>query len=157
MRMSGEFIMRIIVDADAAPVAVKDILFRAAERVKVEMILVANTRIRHPESSYVTMIIVPSGPDEADDTIVQRVERGDLVVTSDIPLADRVIGKGSFVITPRGEQLTRDNIKERLVMRDLMDQLRSGGMETGGPPSFSNRDKAAFANQLDVFLLKKVE
>ncbi|HEY1405526.1 MAG TPA: YaiI/YqxD family protein [Spirochaetota bacterium] len=146
--------MRIIVDADATPVAVKDILFRAAERRKVELILFANSPIRHPESPLISMMVVSSGPDEADDRIVEIVQNGDLVITADIPLADRVIDKRGCVISPRGDLLTSNNIKERLAMRDLMDQLRSGGIETGGPPSFSQKDRSAFANQLDAFFTR---
>ena len=146
--------MRIIIDADAAPIAIKEILFRASERLNVELILVANTPIRHPSSERITMVTVPNGPDEADDYIADCVDGEDLVITADIPLADRVIMKGSTVITPRGDILNRDNIGERLSIRDMMDQLRSGGVETGGPPPFTNKDKAAFARSFKAFIAR---
>ncbi|HNX59132.1 MAG TPA: YaiI/YqxD family protein [Spirochaetota bacterium] len=141
--------MRIIIDADAAPSAIKEILFRASERLNAELILVANTPIRHPSSEIISMITVPNGPDEADDYIAEHAIEDDLVITADIPLAHRVIMKGSAVITPRGDILNRENIGERLAVRDMMDQLRSGGVETGGPPPFSNKDKAAFARSFE--------
>ncbi len=144
--------MRIIIDADAAPSAIKEMLFRASERLNAELVLVANTPIRHPSSELITMVTVPNGPDEADDYITDSVDSGDLVITADIPLADRVIMKGSTVITPRGDTLNRDNIGERLAVRDMMDQLRSGGIETGGPPPFTNKDKAAFARSFEAFI-----
>ena len=146
--------MRIIIDADAAPSAIKEILFRASERLKAELILVANTPIRHPSSELISMVTVPNEPDEADDYIADNVDGDDLVITADIPLADRVIVKGGAVITPRGEILTRDNIGERLAIRDMMDQLRSGGVETGGPPPFTNKDKAAFARSFETIITR---
>lgn len=146
--------MRIILDADASPSAVREILFRAAERMRISLVLVANQAIRHPGSPMITGIVVPAGPDEADDAIYSMVEPGDLVVTADIPLADRVIGKGAYVIDPRGQLYTAGNIRERLAMRDLMDDLRNGGMDTGGPSAFRDRDRQAFANQLDRLLTR---
>jgi len=147
--------MRIIIDADAAPIAVKEMIYRASARLGIEVVLVANTGIRHPESTLISMIIVPSGPDEADDRIANIVAENDLVITSDIPLAARAVEKGGFVITPRGELLTKDNVGERLTIRDMMDQLRSGGVETGGPPPFANKDKAAFARQFELYLTRR--
>ena len=144
--------MRIWVDADACPNAIKDILFRAAERAKVILTLVANQPIRTPPSQYIKALQVPAGFDVADDKIVERVEAGDLVITADIPLAAGVIDKGGHALDPRGEFYTKDNIKERLAMRKLMDELRSSGIDTGGPSTFSNADRQAFANKLDRFL-----
>ena len=144
-------------DADASPVPVKEILFRAAMRRKIPLILIANQPMRVPESPYITTEVVPGGFDEADHAIAAAVQPGDLVITADIPLADRVVCAGGFAINPRGELYTEENIKEKLAVRDLMHTLRSGGLTTGGPPAFSAKDKQAFANQLDRFLtaLKK--
>jgi uncharacterized protein YaiI (UPF0178 family) len=145
--------MRIFLDADATPKVIKDILFRAAERNKIQIFLVANQLLTVPRSAYISNIVVPAGPDEADDRIVELVREGDLVITADIPLADRVIGKGGHVIGTRGELFSVENIKEKLSMRDLMDQLRSSGIDTGGPSLYSSKDRQAFANQLDRFLM----
>ncbi len=144
--------MRIWVDADACPNAIKDILFRAAERAKVILTLVANQPIRTPPSQFIKALQVPAGFDVADDKIVELVATGDLVITADIPLAAGVIDKGGHALDPRGEFYTKDNIKERLAMRKLMDELRSSGIDTGGPSTFSNADRQAFANKLDRFL-----
>ena len=144
--------MRIWVDADACPNAVKDILFRAAEREHVNLTLVANQPVRIPPSRYIQALQVPSGFDVADDRIVELTEAGDLVITADIPLAAGVIEKGGHALDPRGEIYTRDNIKERLAVRKLMDELRSSGVDTGGPATFSNADRQAFASKLDRFL-----
>ena len=144
--------MRIWVDADACPNAIKDILFRAAERAQVILTLVANQPIRTPPSQFIKALQVPAGFDVADDKIVELVEAGDLVITADIPLAAGVIEKGGHALDPRGEFYTKDNIKERLAMRKLMDELRSGGIDTGGPATFSNADRQAFANKLNRFL-----
>jgi uncharacterized protein YaiI (UPF0178 family) len=144
--------MRIWVDADACPNVIKDILFRAAERAKVTLTLVANQPIRTPPSQFIKALQVPAGFDVADDRIVELVEAGDLVITADIPLAAGVIEKGGCALDPRGEFYTKDNIKERLAMRKLMDELRSGGVETGGPAIFGNADRQAFANKLDRLL-----
>jgi uncharacterized protein YaiI (UPF0178 family) len=144
--------MRIWVDADACPNVIKDILFRAAERAHVNLTLVANQPVRIPPSPYIKMLQVPSGFDVADDRIVELTEAGDLVVTADIPLAAGVIEKGGQALDPRGEIYTRDNIKERLAVRKLMDELRSSGVDTGGPATFSNADRQAFASKLDRIL-----
>ena len=144
--------MRIWVDADACPNVIKEILFRAAERAHVTLTLVANQPIRTPPSQFIKALQVPAGFDVADDRIVELVEAGDLVITADIPLAAGVIDKGGHALDPRGESYTKDNIKERLAVRKLMDELRSSGVDTGGPATFSNADRQAFASKLDRFL-----
>ena len=147
--------MQILVDADACPKAIKDILFRVAERLRITTILVANHNLQIPPSPYIQFLQVRSGFDVADNEIVKRLMVGDLVITSDIPLAYEVLCGGSHAINPRGELYTQDNIKERLNMRDFMDTLRSTGIDTGGPNALSSRDIQAFANQLDKFLVKQ--
>jgi uncharacterized protein YaiI (UPF0178 family) len=144
--------MKIWVDADACPVVIKDILFRAAERTKVPLALVANQPIRIPPSRNISFIQVASGFDVADNEIVKRTSKGDLVITSDIPLASEVIEKGAQALTPRGEMYTIENIKARLTMRDFMESLRSSGVDTGGPAALNHGDRQAFANQLDKIL-----
>jgi len=144
--------MQIWVDADACPKAIKDILFRAAERTGIMTILVANQFLQTPPSRYINFVLVTSGYDVADNEIIKRLRVGDLVITGDIPLAYEVIGKGGHAINPRGERYTQDTIKERLSMRDLMDTLRASGINTGGPSALTSRDIQAFANQLDKFL-----
>jgi len=146
--------LRIFVDADAVPSALREIIFRAADRVGVHVILVANTPLRFPDSVYISGVVVSSTPDAADDYIASGVTSGDLVVTADIPLAARVVEKGSFVIDFRGNLVTDRNIHERLAVRNLMDELRQAGEITDRPSSFSQRDRRNFANQLDVFLSK---
>lgn len=141
--------MNIWIDADACPVAIKEILFRAADREKIRVTLVANQLIRIPPSPFIHRIQVASGFDVADNKIVACVEPGDLVITADIPLAAEVIEKGASALSPRGEHYTRDNIRSRLSMRDFMDTLRSSGVDTGGPPAFSQRDRQEFARHLD--------
>ena len=147
--------MTIWVDADACPVVVKEILYRAAERTGVELTLVANQALRTPSSLNINSVQVRQGFDVADDEIVKRSEPGDLVITSDIPLAAEVIEKGGHALSPRGEMHTKENIGARLNMRDFLDTMRSSGVEmSGGPAAFSQRDKQEFANQLDRFLTK---
>ena len=146
--------MQIWVDADACPGVIKEILFRAAERAQISMTLVANQLLRTPPSRYIRAIQVPAGFDVADGKIVQHLEPGDLVITADIPLAAEVIAKGGHALNPRGEFYTPDTIRERLNMRDFMDNLRGSGVDTGGPSSFSQGDRKAFASQLDRFLAK---
>ena len=146
--------MQIWVDADACPKVIKEILFRAAERTRVPLILVANKRVRTPASPLIKTLQVASGFDAADDSIAQQMEPGDLVITADIPLAAAVIDKGGHALDPRGEFHTQDSIRERLAMRNLMEELRSAGMDTGGPSSFTRSDRQAFANQLDRFLTR---
>lgn len=147
--------MNIWVDADACPGVIKDILFRAADRAKVHVTLIANQMLRTPPSPYIRALQVPSGFDVADQRIAQEANSGDLVVTADIPLASLVIAKGATVLDPRGELLTLANIEERLTMRNFMDQLRGSGVETGGPAAFNASDRKAFANRLDAWLLKR--
>ena len=149
--------MQIFVDADAYPNMIKDILFRAVNRLHVPLFMVANKYLKVPASDYISFIEVPAGPDAADDWIVEMLHKGDLVITSDIPLADRVIDKGGFALNPRGELYTQDNIKTKLAMRNLMDELRSGGLELSFPPAFSTKERQAFANQLDSFLTKNLK
>lgn len=146
--------MKIWVDADACPVAIKEILFRAAERAKIKVTLVANQYINTPGSRFITSIQVPQGFDVADNEIVRRCEKDDLVITSDIPLADEVISKGCLALSPRGELFTRENIKAKLNIRDFMESMRSSGVQTGGPASFGSSEKQAFGNQLDKWLSK---
>lgn len=147
--------MKIWVDADACPVVVKEILYRAAERTGVELTLVANQALRTPSSLNINSVQVRRGFDVADDEIVKRSEPGDLVITSDIPLAAEVIEKGGHALSPRGEMHTKENIGARLNIRDFLDTMRSSGVEmSGGPAAFSQRDKQEFANQLDRFLTK---
>ena len=146
--------MQIWVDADACPNVIKDILFRAASRARVSLTLVANQLLRTPLSPYIKAIQVPSGFDVADSKIVQQLQSGDLVVTADIPLAALVIEKGGHALNPRGELYTTENIRERLTMRNFMDELRNIGVNTGGPAVLSLSDRQAFANQLDRFLMK---
>ena len=144
----------IWVDADACPKVIKEILFRAADRVGVQLTLVANQPIQVPGSQYIRSIQVGSGFDVADNHIVQQSRAGDLVITADIPLAAEVIAKGCLALNPRGELYTDENIRQRLNMRDFLDTLRGSGIDTGGPPSFSQADRQAFANQLDRLLAK---
>ncbi|MBT5862116.1 MAG: YaiI/YqxD family protein [Gammaproteobacteria bacterium] len=147
--------MKIWVDADACPVIVKEILYRAAERTGVELTLVANQALSTPSSLNINSVQVQQGFDVADDEIVKHSEPGDLVITSDIPLAAEVIEKGGHALSPRGEMHTKENIGARLNMRDFLDTMRSSGVEmSGGPAAFSQRDKQEFANQLDRFLTK---
>lgn len=146
--------MRIWVDADACPAVIKDILFRAAERTNVLLTLVANQPVRTPKSRYVKLLQVPAGFDVADNEIVKNLSAGDLVITSDIPLAAEVIEKGGYALSPRGELYSADNIRERLTIRDFMDTLRASGIHTGGPPSLTLSDRSSFANNLDKLLAK---
>lgn len=145
---------QIWVDADACPAAIKEVLFRAADREQVHVTLVANQWLRTPPSRFVRAIQVPGGFDVADAEIVERVSAGDLVVTQDIPLAALVIEKGALAVHPRGELYTPDTIAQRLSMRNFMDELRGSGVDTGGPAAFHPRDKQAFANQLDRWLVQ---
>ena len=145
---------KIWVDADACPKVIKEILFRAADRVAMPLILVANQPLQVPGSRYIRTIQVGAGFDVADNHIVQQAEAGDLVITADIPLAAEVIAKGCLALNPRGELYTEDNIRQRLNMRDFMETLRGSGVDTGGPASFSHSDRQAFANQLDRLLAR---
>ncbi|QIQ21936.1 YaiI/YqxD family protein [Zophobihabitans entericus] len=140
--------MQIWIDADACPNGIKEILFRAADRKKIITTLVANQPLKIPPSPFIKMRCVPKGFDVADNEIVEQVQAGDLVITSDIPLASDVLNKQANVLTPRGERYTLDTIKERLVMRDFMETMRASGVQSGGPAALSNKDKERFANQL---------
>ena len=146
--------MAIWVDADACPRAIREILYRAAERCQVALTLVANQTIEIPRSRHVRMLTVSAGFDVADNEIARRVEAGDLVVTSDIPLAADAIARHAEVVSPRGERFTPDNIRERLTMRDFMDTLRSSGLTSGGPPPLSPTDRQTFGNALDSYLAR---
>ena len=147
--------MNIWVDADACPVVVRDILFRAAKRTGVQLTLVANQPLSAPSAPNIKTMQVPRGFDVADDEIVRRAEAGDLVITSDIPLAAEVIDKGAHALSPRGELFTTENVRARLNMRDFLDTMRASGVQTeGGPSAFSQRDKQAFANNLERLLAK---
>lgn len=146
--------MKIWVDADACPVVIRDILFRAAERTGIRTTLVANQPVRVPPSVHIGFLQVAAGFDVADKEIVRLLEAGDLVITSDIPLAAEAIAKGGHALTPRGELYSTDNIGERLNMRDFMDTLRSSGINTGGPPALSQTERRAFANNLDRILTR---
>ena len=146
--------MTIWVDADACPLPAKEILFKASERTKTELILVANQYIKIPPSKFIQMIQVPSGFDVADDEIVKRAQPNDLVITSDIPLAAEIVEKGALALNPRGELYTTSNIKQILNMRDFMDTMRSSGINSSGQAKYGDKDKQQFANQLDQWLAK---
>lgn len=143
---------QIWVDGDACPVVIKDILYRAANRTKTMTTFVANHYLKLPPSKFLKFMQVESGFDIADDEIVKRVEAGQLVITSDIPLASEVIDKGATALSPRGELFTKENIRQRLNIRDFMDTMRSSGIESGGPPPLSQTDRQQFANCLDRYL-----
>ena len=147
--------MRIWVDADALPIVIRQILFKAAQRTRTETTLVANQPVPVPRSSLIRMRQVSQGFDVADDEIVRLAEKGDLVITSDIPLAADVVGKGAFALSPRGEEFTPENVRGKLNMRDFMDTMRGSGVQTGGgPPALGPQDKQAFGNALDRLLAK---
>lgn len=145
---------KIWIDADACPNVIKDILYRAVDRVGLPLVLVANQPLDVPRSRNISTIRVGAGFDVADNYIAQRVEAGDLVITADIPLAADVIANDGLALNPRGELYTEDNIRQRLNMRDFMESLRNSGVDTGGPKSFSQADRQVFANQLDRLLAK---
>ncbi len=145
---------QIWVDADACPKVIKEILYRAADRVGVPLILVANQPLQVPGSLHIRSIQVAAGFDVADNHIAQQAKPGNLVITADIPLAAEVVARGCLALNPRGELYTEDNIRERLNMRDFMDTLRSSGVDTGGPASISQADRKAFASQLDRLLAR---
>jgi uncharacterized protein YaiI (UPF0178 family) len=145
--------MQIWVDADACPNVIKDILFRAADRAQINVTLVANQLIRTPPSRFIRSLQVAAGFDVADNEIVRRCEKDDLVITADIPLAADVLNKKAIALNPRGELYTPATIRERLTMRDFMDTLRASGVQTGGPESLNQRDRQLFANELEKWLL----
>jgi uncharacterized protein YaiI (UPF0178 family) len=146
--------MKIWVDADACPKVIKEILFRAAQRRQIDLILVANAPLAVPRSSRIRSVVVPQGIDVADQAITDWAERGDLVITADIPLAAAVVEKGVQALNPRGELYTADNVRQHLSMRNFMADLRGAGVETSGPAAFHQRDRQAFANQLDRLLAR---
>ncbi len=145
---------QIWVDADACPNVIKEILFRAAKRVRIPLTLVANQYIAIPKSPFIKNMRVEKGFDVADDRIVELVQSGDLVVTADIPLADGVVKKGGIALNPRGELYTEENIAQRLSMRNFMEELRSSGENLGGPPAINQADRQRFANELDRYLAR---
>lgn len=144
--------MQIWVDADACPKVIKEILFRAAERKRINLTLIANHPLRTPPSRYIKSLQVPGGFDVADNEIVRSLQPGDLVITADIPLAAEVIEKEAHALNPRGTFYSKENIQERLAKRNFMEELRSSGINTGGPAALNQADRQAFANQLDRFL-----
>lgn len=146
---------KIWIDADACPVAIKEILFKAADREKITTTLIANHAMRLPPSQYLNFIQVVPGFDVADNEIIKRMNTNDLIITSDIPLADAVITKGGLALSPRGEVFNTNNIKSKLSMRDFMETIRSSGVQTGGPSALNQADKKAFANRLDQWLIKQ--
>lgn len=148
--------MLIWVDADACPKLIKEILFRAAIRTKTHLVLVANSFLNYPNSPFIRSVRVEKGFDSADNYIVSHIEAHDLVITADIPLAAEVVAKNALAINPRGELYTDNNIRQRLNMRDINEQLRSTGERTGGPATLSIKEKTAFANTLDRCLAKKI-
>lgn len=146
--------MQILVDADACPTVCKEILYRVADKRRLQVTLVANTLLKVPGSHFIRAVQVPSGPDVADQEIVRMVAPGDLVVTADIPLASLVLEKQGYELNPRGDFFTVDNIAQQLTMRAFMEELRSGGVDTGGAAPYGNADRQNFANQLDRHLAK---
>lgn len=146
--------MTIWVDADALPGPIREILFRAAKRTGLPLLLVANRPLRVPTAENIEMIVVPPGLDVADSEIAARVVEGDLVITNDIPLASDVIDEGALALSPRGTLHTSENIRARLTMRDFMDTMRASGIDTGGPPAMQATDHSQFANQLDRLITK---
>lgn len=143
------------VDADACPTVIKEILYRAAERKKLPLVLIANQPLRTPPSPYISSLVVSKGFDEADNEIVRRTAPGDLVITADIPLAAEVLEKGGLALNPRGELYSTDTIKQKLTMRDFMETLRASGIQSGGPATLNQGDRQAFANQLDKILQQR--
>ena len=147
--------MKLWIDADAAPRDVKEIVYRAAKRLELETVLVANQRLQVPPGTrFVSALRVPGGPDEADRHIAEHAQAGDVAVTADIPLAAMLVEKGVAVIDPRGEEYTPENVGERLAVRDFMDGLRGSGVETGGSRPYGPKDKQSFASALDRVLTR---
>jgi len=147
--------MKILVDADACPNVVKEILFKVANRVKVQVTLVANQYLKTPPSKFINALQVSHGFDEADNEIVRLADSGDLVITADIPLAAELIEKGAHALNPRGEMYTKENIKQRLQMRDMVEAMRNSAVElSGGQAAFGQKEKQAFANALDRFVAR---
>jgi uncharacterized protein YaiI (UPF0178 family) len=146
--------MQILVDGDACPTVCKEILFRVADKRRLQLTIVANTLLRVPGSRFIRALQVPAAPDAADQEIVRLAQAGDLVITADIPLASLVLDKQAWALNPRGDFYTADNIAQQLSMRAFMEELRSGGVDTGGPAPYGNADRQNFANQLDKHLAK---
>ena len=146
--------MHILVDADACPVVIRDILYRAAQKRGIKLTLFANQSFQIPASPLISLYQVAKGPDMADHEIVARVKEDDLVITADIPLASEVLENGALVVTPRGERYTENNIRQRLQMRDFMETMRSSGEYTGGPSALSLTDRKNFSDQLDSLLTR---
>jgi uncharacterized protein YaiI (UPF0178 family) len=146
--------MQIWVDADASPAVIRDILFRAADRARMRVTLVANQPVKRAVSPYIHFVQVPAGLNVADQRIVEMMEPRDLVITADVPLAAAVIEKGGIALDPRGTLYTSENVRERLSLRNFMDELRGSGVNTGGPATLGNRERQAFANQLDRWLAR---
>jgi uncharacterized protein YaiI (UPF0178 family) len=146
--------MKIWIDADACPRVIKEIVFRASERLQTEVVLVANMGLAKHHTRLVTSVVVPEGPDVADDYIAEHASSDDLVITADVPLASRVVEKGGVALDPRGELYTEDNVGERLSYRDLMQELREGGLVRGGPAQFGLADRQRFASALDRTLTR---
>ena len=144
--------MKLWIDADACPVQIREVMFRAAIRKKLTLTLVANQRIKTPPSPWIKVLVVGAGFDVADNEIVRLLEPGDLVITSDIPLAADILGKGGQALSPRGELFTKENIGGRLNIRDFMDTMRASGVQSGGPPPLSQADRKNFADHLDRIL-----
>lgn len=149
--------MRILVDADACPKGAREVLFKISDRLKIEVCLVANIFIKAPLSPLITNIVVGEGFNVADDKLVEICEEGDLVITADIPLADRVVKKDAIAFSPRGEVFDENTIGSRLAVRDFMEELRETGVQTGGPSSYGSKEKGEFANALDRFLTKRLK
>ena len=145
------------IDADAAPRAVKEIVFRTSERLALSVVLVANSAQVTPRSQRIRQVVVGKGLDVADDYIAEHCVEGDIVVTADIPLAAQVVEKGALVLKPRGELLDADNVRQRLAIRDFMDEMRAAGLAGGGPPPFGKQDRARFANALDRLLTQRMK
>jgi uncharacterized protein YaiI (UPF0178 family) len=146
--------LKIFIDADACPREVKDLVFRASKRLKIPVVMVADRLVAHPKSSLISMVVVPRDMDSADKHIVEEIEPGDVVVTADLPLAAEVVARGAWGINPRGELYTKENVGERLSMRDFLMSLREAGHDLGGPPPFSRKDKQRFADTLDWCLTR---
>ncbi len=149
--------MDIWVDADACPVVIKDLLYRIAQRTQIKVTLVANKSLKIPKSQFIKLLVVPPGFDVADNEIVKLMQKGDLVITADIPLAAEVVDKEGLALNPRGELYTKDNIGARLSTRDLMESLRSSGIETKGPSPMGQKDKQLFSNTIDKLISGKVK
>ena len=144
-------------DADALPGMVKELLFKAAERERINLIMVANKQLRTNGSAYISSQLVGAGPDAADDRIAELAEAGDLIITADIPLADRVVSKGAVALDPRGRFYSAANVKDALALRNLMNELRSGGLISGGPAGLSAKDRQVFANELNSYLTRRLK